>query len=218
MTQPGVYFTLSAPFLKIIGLYSNVAEGTGAGVIADSGVVGQEQKQFLIAQLKQAKSFPGAVVLAVHHPPFKMSEVHNPSPDMLTDIDDASKQAGFYPDAVMSGHAHLCERYTRHLGGKQVPFAVAGCGGYLSLAGLKNHAAPPPHPPVEGKDRDGNCVVLENYPGQTFGLLHPSVSKDILSCEFLGARDQHSLGKTLDRFTLDLSKQNLTGFRRPTAS
>ena len=29
MTQPGVYFTLDAPFVSIIGLYTNVLEGPG---------------------------------------------------------------------------------------------------------------------------------------------------------------------------------------------
>ena len=29
MTQPGVYFILDAPFVSIIGLYTNVLEGPG---------------------------------------------------------------------------------------------------------------------------------------------------------------------------------------------
>lgn len=225
MTQPGVYFTLNAPFLKIIGLYSNTQEGTGAGVISDNGVVGQAQKQFLIGQMKQAKAdaasgFQGAVILAVHHPPYTMSNEHNPSPDMLADIDDACTQAGFTPDVVASGHAHLYERYTRYIAGRQVPFIVVGCGGYPNLTGLKKeeNASSPPRPPVEGKDEGGNRVVLENYFDQTFGFLRLSVSGAILSCEFVGVSDQNSPGKTLDRFTLDLSKHSLTGFRRPTAN
>ena len=35
MAQPGVYFTLNAPFVSIIGLYSNVLEGPG--VISSQG-------------------------------------------------------------------------------------------------------------------------------------------------------------------------------------
>ena len=35
MTQPGVYFTLDAPFVSIIGLYTNVLEGPG--VISSQG-------------------------------------------------------------------------------------------------------------------------------------------------------------------------------------
>jgi hypothetical protein len=34
MDQPGVYFTLNAPFVKFIGLYSNTSEGGTEGVIS----------------------------------------------------------------------------------------------------------------------------------------------------------------------------------------
>src|SRR5579863_1152210 len=51
MTQPGVYFTLNAPFVKIIGLYSNTSETTG--VIGDK-TTGTAQLDFLLAQLKEA--------------------------------------------------------------------------------------------------------------------------------------------------------------------
>jgi Calcineurin-like phosphoesterase len=215
MTQPGVYFTLNCPFVKIIGLYSNTQEGPGAGVIADNGVVGQAQKEFLIAQLQQAKNFNGAVILAVHHPPFTMSSDHNPSPDMLSDIDDACNTAGFMPDCILSGHSHLYERYTRYIEGRQVPFVVSGCGGYPNLTGLKNKNGPTLRPPLEGKDRDGNRVVMENYFDQTFGYLRLSVSKSILSCEFVGVSDPPTPGKTLDRFTLDLTNHSLTAFQLP---
>jgi hypothetical protein len=219
MTQPGVYFTLNAPFLKIIGLYSNTQEGTSAGVIADNQIVGQAQKQFLIAQLKQAKAaakgFQGAVIIAVHHPPFTLSSQNNPSQDMLADIDEACTQAGFTPDAVFSGHAHLYERYTRYIANRQVPFIVAGCGGYPELDGVKQGAGPPPRTPVQGKDQDGNRVVLENYFGQTFGFMRVSVSNQILSGEFVGVTDQADPGKTLDSFTLDLKQHTLVPFRRP---
>jgi hypothetical protein len=215
MTQPGVYFTLNCPFVKIIGLYSNTQEGPGAGVIADNDIVGQAQKEFLIAQLQQAKNFPGAVVLAVHHPPFTMSSAHNPSPDMLSDIDDACTQAGFMPDCILSGHSHLYERYTRYIQGRQVPFVVSGCGGYPNLTGLKNKNGPAIRPPLDGQDRDGNKVVMENYFDQTFGYLRLGVSKTLLSCEFVGVSDPNTPGKTLDRFTLDLTNHTLVGFQRP---
>ena len=54
MDQPGVYFTLNAPFAKFIGLYSNVSEGGTEGVIANSKL-GNAQLKFLQAQLVQAK-------------------------------------------------------------------------------------------------------------------------------------------------------------------
>lgn len=44
MTQPGVSFTLDAPFVSIIGLYTNVLEGPGV-ISSESGryPIGDEQ-------------------------------------------------------------------------------------------------------------------------------------------------------------------------------
>src|SRR3984893_5585886 len=74
MTQPGVYFSLDAPFVRIIGLFSNALEDPG--VISSEGKkwlnVPNYQLDFLAAQLKRIKDekYRGAVLLAVHHPPF----------------------------------------------------------------------------------------------------------------------------------------------------
>jgi hypothetical protein len=226
MTQPGVYFTLNAPFVKIIGLYSNTSEGTTQGVIADNKVVGQNQKNFLIAQLQQAATdrkngFQGAVILAVHHPPFTGSTQHSPSPQMLSDIDDACTKGGVTPDAIFSGHAHMYERYTRYLtvNGvlRQIPYVVAGTGGFYNLSGLKHGAAPAPRTPVDSSDGDGkgNRLTLENYLATNFGFLRITVSPALFSCEFVGVTDEATPGQTLDRFTLDLTQHQLTGFRHP---
>ncbi len=54
MPQPGVYFTLDAPYVSIIGLYSNVLDGPG--VISSQGghfnVVGDDQLAFLKSELQ----------------------------------------------------------------------------------------------------------------------------------------------------------------------
>ena len=47
---------------------------------------------------------------------------------MLSDIDKACTTAGVWPHAVISGHAHNYQRYTRIANGYQIPFMVAGCG------------------------------------------------------------------------------------------
>jgi len=225
MTQPGVYFTLNAPFVRIIGLYSNTGEGDTQGVIANN-IVGQDQKNFLIAQLQQVaidrkNGFQGALLLAVHHPPFTGSTQHTPSPEMLTDIDDACAKSGVTPDAVFSGHAHLYERYTRYItvngALRQVPFVVAGTGGYPNLGGLKHNAPAPPRTPVDSTDGDGkgNRLTLENYFATTFGFLRITVSAALFSCEFVGVSDSATPGQTFDRFTLDLTQHQLTGFRNP---
>ncbi len=163
----------------------------------------------------------GALLIAVHHPPFTGSAQHNPSPEVLTAIDSACKQSGVYPDAVFSGHAHLYERYTRYLkignAGWQVPYVVAGNGGYPNLAGLKHAPGTvAPRTPVDSSNGDGkgNRLTLENYFGSTFGFLRLTVAPTMLSCEFVGVTNSGAPGQTLDRFSLDLTKHQLTGFRQ----
>ncbi len=134
MNQPGVYWWLSAPFVDIVGLYSNAAENPG---FISGTIPGQAQKNWLIKTLKiiatQRQAGPRkALVMATHHPPFTAGG-HSPSTLMLADIDDACRQAKLMPDMYLSGHAHSYQRYTRELNfnGKalQIAYLVAGTGG-----------------------------------------------------------------------------------------
>ncbi len=218
MTQPGVYFTLDAPFVKIIGLYSNTSEGATQGVISGK-VVGNAQLTFLQQQLKTAaqqrqSGDKRALIIAVHHPPFTGSEDHVPSSNVLDDLDSVCKIADIMPDIVFSGHAHLYERYTRYVGSNQIPFVVAGMGGYFNLSGFKKTASGSnPKPPVTTKDPQGNKLVLEQYNDQDFGYLVISVSAATLKCRFVtvdpSAKGSQVAGKG-DSFTLDLVKHTVT--------
>lgn len=114
MTQPGVYFTLTAPFVTIIGLYSNVLEDPG--VISSEGnstsPVDDQQLVFLANALQKAKASKGAVLLVTHHPPYSAGIMHGGSPRMLADIDQVCKKVNFWPHAHLSGHAHNYQRFT----------------------------------------------------------------------------------------------------------
>ena len=191
MDQPGVYFTLNAPFVKFIGLYSNTSEGGTEGVISGPNV-GDAQLTFLEQQLAAAKAERAAgqwraLIVATHHPPFTGSPSHVPSPTMLQQIDKACSQAGIQPDMHLSGHAHLYERYTRTVGGKQIPYLVAGMGGYYNLPGLKPPATrtKPPSTPASGKDASGNPLRLDIYNDNTFGFLRITVSPAYITGEFI---------------------------------
>jgi hypothetical protein len=215
MDQPGVYFTLNAPFVKFIGLYSNTGEGPTEGVIAASKI-GDTQLTFLQQQLAAAKKERDsgtwrALIIATHHPPFTASPSKVPSPDMLKQIDDACKTAGIQPDMHLSGHAHLYERYTRTVSGKQIPYLVAGMGGYYDLPGLKPNPAPPPKTPQSGKDASGNPLTLQVYNDNTFGFLRITVTASgkppgpgSMAVQFITVNT--STGKTGagDSFTVDL--------------
>jgi hypothetical protein len=135
MTEPGVYWLLDAPFVQIIGLYSNIVDGpgylTGAGNDAS-------QTNWLLATLKgvaaaRKAGTRKALIVAVHHPPYSNGG-HNGSPAVLAAIDAAANGAGLMPDAILSGHSHNYQRHTRHLNFQgrpiDVPFIVAGCGGH----------------------------------------------------------------------------------------
>jgi Calcineurin-like phosphoesterase len=182
MTQPGVYFALDAPFVRIIGLFSNALEDPG--VISSETENGKKtwptlpdyQLDFLTAQFQQIKDekYKGAVIIAVHHPPFSYEPPpatstaakgkkssgaggdHGKSTDMLRQIDTICKAQGVYPHAFLSGHAHNYQRYTRtvHFQNKDcsVPFIVCGDGGYNVKALVQGHKGSPAQPPQDGTD------------------------------------------------------------------
>jgi hypothetical protein len=134
VSQPGVYWRLDAPFVDIIGLYSNIGETSG---FISSPQIGSAQKDWLIATLgaiKQARvqAPRKALVIAMHHPLYSAGG-HEPSVDMHADIDDACKQGGLAPDVVLMAHAHNYQRFTRrfNFGGRdlEVPYLVVGTAG-----------------------------------------------------------------------------------------
>lgn len=134
VSQPGVYWWLDAVFVDIVALYSNIGEGPG---FISGTIPGQAQKTWLTATLtKIARSRTAGqrkgLIIACHHPPFSVGG-HDSSTEMLQDIDDSCKKAGIVPDAVLSGHAHTYQRFTRYVpfGGKtlETPYFVVGTGG-----------------------------------------------------------------------------------------
>jgi hypothetical protein len=170
MTQPGVYFALDAPFVRIIGLFSNSLEDPG--LISSEKSTGQKGKwpgvpdyqlEFLTAQLQRIKKekYAGAVLLATHHPAFSYSPAaksggsggnHSSSTDMLREIDGICKTEGVYPHAFLSGHAHNYQRFARTItfGANrfEVPFMVCGDGGHnVNLLVRAKKGQPAQEPP-----------------------------------------------------------------------
>jgi hypothetical protein len=136
MTQPGAYFTLDAPFVSVIGLYSNVLETFGV-ISSQNGrypTLNDDQLNWLISELKRLKgpreNLERAVLLTCHHPPASADRVHGGGVGQAQDIDAACREAGFWPDAILSGHAHLYQRFTRTTGQREIPYVVAGSGGH----------------------------------------------------------------------------------------
>jgi hypothetical protein len=205
MTQPGVYFTLDAPFVSIIGLYSNVLD-SGAGVISSQKghfPLVDDQLTFLQSELKRLKPLRDAgkraVLLAVHHPPLSADARHGGSSGELADIDACCKAAGLWPDAVLSGHAHLYQRFTRVIQGKETPYVVAGSGGFAATAPLGGL----PNAPV----KVGDHTLVVN-PIVEFGYLTVTTDAKTLTITFKTATKQQIMQR--DSVTVDLKGGKVT--------
>lgn len=198
MTQPGVYFTLDAPFVSIIGLYSNVLEGPG--VISSEGgkyPLPGDQLDFLETELARLKPLrqagERAVILAVHHPPLSVDAKHGGTKGLSEDIDAACRKAGLWPDAVLSGHAHLYQRFTRRTHGREIPYVVSGSGGFAATPARNGL----PAAPVTVGD-----VTLVKDPIVAFGYLTVTTDARTLTITF------RSTNPTIapDQVTVDLRR------------
>jgi hypothetical protein len=206
MIQPGVYFTLEAPFVRILGLYSNVLEDPG--VISDENgsntVLDQRQVTFLATALARAKNenFTGAVIIAVHHPPFTGGSTHGGSPLMLDAIDSACETAGFYPHAVFSGHAHNYQRFTRLINGYETPYIVAGCGGHSPLSKMSGTYRTP--------YTIDDTLTLESYDDTDYGYLRVVVNATTMTVEYHPESDGGTTKTPDDTVTIDLASRTIS--------
>lgn len=205
MIQPGVYFTFDAPFVRILGLYSNVLEDPGV-ISSQGGTNSLDDRQitFLTTALKRIKSerYAGAVIIAVHHPPYTGGSTHGGSPQMLADIDGACKAAGVWPHAVFSGHAHNYQRYTRTVNGMQIPFVVAGCGGHSPLSAMRGTFRTPL--------KIDSTLTLESYDDTDFGYLRVVVTAQSLTIEFHPESDGGVTKTPDDTVTVNLVSRTLS--------
>ncbi|HEV2398665.1 MAG TPA: metallophosphoesterase [Candidatus Sulfotelmatobacter sp.] len=257
LTQPGVYFALDAPFVRIIGLFSNALEdpgvissesGTAASfAIAKKGTakkgrakmgtaakgnarwpaVPDYQLEFLATQLQNIKTsnYQGAVILTVHHPPFTYSPGksnsggghHGGSPNMLAEIDSICKQVGVYPHAIISGHAHNYQRFTRtvNFAGKNysVPFIICGDSGHnvtpiVSSTFGKTVPEPADNVNVSYLDTSsifpGTTLTLNKHDQKNSGYLRVSATSKQLKITF-NPVSQSGTAMKPDTVTVDLT-------------
>lgn len=205
MIQPGVYFTLEAPFVRILGLYSNVLEDPGviSGENGGNTVLDDRQINFLQTALKRVKTdkFAGAVIIAVHHPPFTGGSEHGGSPTMLQDIDNACTSAGVWPHAVFSGHSHNYQRYTRTVNKFQIPYLVAGCGGHSPLSAMRDTLRTP--------YKVDDTLTLESYDDSDYGYLRVIVTSEEMTIEFHPESDGGTTKTPDDQVTVTLASRTI---------
>lgn len=226
--QPGVYFTLEAPFVRILGLYSNTLEDPG--VISDQDgtypSLSGDQLSYLKAALQRIKKekFAGAILIAVHHPPYvavtKSPKLntgrHGGSPLMLKNIDTACENTGVWPHAVLSGHAHNYQRFTRTLDNRETPFVVAGNGGH-AIQHLTTRGNPTLRTPaVQAPLSNGNDqVVFENYDDSDYGYLRLIADQKQLRIEYHPASDGDAAKTPDDSVTVDLATRKIVPYTVP---
>ena len=178
MTQPYCYWTLDAPFVTIVGLYSNVE-----GMLDARGRM--DQQHFLNTQM-QAADPKKKLMVAVHHPPYSLDSAHGGTPDILNAIDQAVEASGRVPDAVLSGHVHNYQRFSRVVGTKKIPYVVAGAGGYAndvgSLHKLQTELTTPPVKLPYTTTVAG--VSLENYEQEQAGFLRITATVAKITFEY----------------------------------
>jgi hypothetical protein len=248
MTQPGVYFALDAPYVRIIGLFSNALEDPG--VISSETNKGKKtwpslpdyQLDFLTAQLEQIRDdkYSGAVILAVHHPPFSYAPPsaaiakkpmgaggdHGKSTDMLRQIDAICAAQKVYPHAFISGHAHNYQRYIRKVkfngNDYSVPFIVCGDGGYNAKALVQGSKGHPAEPPKDGTDVSyldvnpavpaGGLVLGHSDPSH-YGYLRIAADLQKLAISFYTVPDSSSAttaATLVETLTVDLGSHATT--------
>jgi acid phosphatase type 7 len=150
MRQPNCYWTLDAPFVTIIGLYTNCPE---------HGVVDDAQAAWFRGELAAADAGKG-LIIALHHPPYSADSHHGASQDMRALLDDSFSQAGRTPDLVLTGHVHNYQRFTKPVADRSLTYIVAGAGGYWKLHDMAKVDGV--DPPIPWHD-PGTGVTLENY-------------------------------------------------------
>jgi Calcineurin-like phosphoesterase len=214
MTQPGVYFTLDAPFVSIIGLYTNVLEGPG--VISSQGgkyPLNDDQLQFLKDELGRLKPLrqagQRAVLLATHHPPFSVDAKHGGTVGLSQDIDIACQAAGLWPDVVLSGHAHLYQRFTRRVANREIPYVICGSGGFSATPPMTKT---PPAPYTQGD------TTMEIDPVVEFGYLTLTVDMSAQAKQLTIAFNSTKLGANYDHVTVDLATNKIVMTKGPGTS
>ncbi len=201
MTQPYVWWTLDTPVASIIGLYSNIAgslDGTGSF----------EQQNWLQNELRRVpKEKP--LLVAVHHPPYSLDTAHGGSPHVGQALDDAMEATGRIPDAIFSGHVHSYQRFTRNYKNREIPYIVAGAGGFggtpKAIHKVQKENGKQLVLPYQTLKND---VILSNFQDQTPGFLRITIdaAANTLTGEYFSVPFEAEDGahKLFETFVLNL--------------
>ncbi|MBI2685772.1 MAG: hypothetical protein HYX27_05615 [Acidobacteria bacterium] len=150
-----------------------------------------------------------AVIVAIHHPVYSIASTHGGSEVLFSLLERATGTANRIPDVVARGHVHNYQRFTKEIGGRQVPFVVAGAGGYHNL-----HRVPELNGErVVAPTFDDAQVTLEKYLDDRHGFLRMTVSERHVHGAYYSVPRPHESRSTgprlFDRFRIDLQTHQL---------
>jgi hypothetical protein len=174
MFQPNVYWTLEAPFLTIVGLYTNVPAG---------GALDKTQVDWLVKELRTAPA-DKALIVTMHQPVYSLDTHHSGSAVMGATLDRAIDRSGRIPDLVLSAHVHNYQRFTRTLRGYEVPYIIAGAGVYWHLhrvASIGGHRIETPWR-VPAQE-----LSVESFTDDGYGYLRLDVTPDHIEGSYIVA-------------------------------
>jgi predicted phosphodiesterase len=161
-SQPNVYWTLTHDWLWVVGLYTNVPEG---------GQLAVDQLNWLEGELSAAPS-EATLILAMHQPVYSVDVVHGSSLELGDVLDECFARAGRTPDAVFTGHAHNYQRFERRIDGRQIPYLVAGSGGFH-----ERHAVGSGLPDLPAAFPGLPGVTLESFQSSEHGFMTVSARR-----------------------------------------
>jgi len=211
MIQPNVYWTLNTPLATIIGLYGNVAK---------FGVITEEQQFWFVEELKKAAldMDEKALIVCLHQSPYSSDTNHGSSLAMIKFLEDAYEEAGVKPDIVFGGHVHNYQRFMKHYSdGTNVPYIVAGAGGYAILHSIAEEG----DPNVRADSDLLKDVKLENYCTEKYGFLKMKIAKSEEGLGLIGEyytipldakEDTDFDAQLFDRFEILLKRQELVDY------
>jgi hypothetical protein len=148
----------------------------------------------------------------MHHPIYSIDDMHSGSAYMESVLNEAISQSGArIPDAVFAGHVHNYQRFTRRIQDRDVPFIVAGAGGYHNLHRVSQSLTDTATLPASVPDEPG--VTIDKYDDQDYGYLVMEVSAQTLVGNYFTVpkkgQDGGGSNTPFDTFTLDLNTHAL---------
>jgi hypothetical protein len=137
----------------------------------------------------------------LHHPVYSLGS-HGPTVRVAEALKDAFDAAGRLPDAVLSGHEHNYQRFTRKVDGREIPYLVVGAGGQAGYHPSPVKRSLKPHKGVKlryADDRRPGFLMLTISPEKLVGRYYvaPAAGRENDPC------------KRVDKFTLDLRRHEV---------